>query len=99
MRAADSVGANLVEGDARPTDGDGIRFFGIARSSARETAYWIKVAARRGLIKPEAAERLESELAEGGKMLNGLISYRRQFRSMHVKEPASEYFTDLDSKN
>jgi four helix bundle protein len=97
VRAADSVGANLVEGDGRPTDGDGIRFFGIARSSARETSYWISVASTRGFISGQVAEKLNSELNEAGKMLNGLISYRRQYRSTHVKETQSDYAPDHGS--
>jgi four helix bundle protein len=37
LRAVDSVGANLVEGDGRHSQADALHFFVIARASARET--------------------------------------------------------------
>jgi len=36
VRACDSVGANLVEGDGRYSNMDALHFFVIARASARE---------------------------------------------------------------
>ena len=50
IRAADSVGANLVEGDGRYGKADALHFVIIARGSARETALWIKRAQARQLI-------------------------------------------------
>jgi four helix bundle protein len=42
VRAMDSVGANLVEGDGRHSDKESLHFFSIARGSARETRYWLQ---------------------------------------------------------
>jgi len=39
LNAADSVGANLVEGGNREGDPDALRFFVFARGSAAEAAY------------------------------------------------------------
>ena len=78
IRAGDSVGANLVEGDGRSTDPDAARFFVIARASAREARYWLTRAAKRGLIPQDAAEAKIADLVEATKMLNGLIAYRRR---------------------
>ena len=49
-RAIDSVGANLVEGDGRYSKADALRFFIIARGSAREALYWLTRAEARGLL-------------------------------------------------
>lgn len=38
IRSADSVGANLVEGDGRYSKADALHFFVIASGSIRETA-------------------------------------------------------------
>ena len=54
--AADSIGANLVEGDGRYGSADGIRFLIIARGSARETRLWIRRAVRRKLVSAEEGE-------------------------------------------
>src|SRR5438105_2918038 len=50
VRAIDSVGANLVEGDGRYSDAEAVHFFYIARASARESKYWFQRAVTRGLI-------------------------------------------------
>src|SRR5580700_10987159 len=50
VRAADSVAANLVEGDCRRSDRDSAKFFDYARASNKEAMHWIGVAADRGLI-------------------------------------------------
>jgi four helix bundle protein len=77
IRAADSVGANLVEGDGRYGKGDGLHFFVIARASARETRYWIERSNKRGLISSTEAQEQIVALANATKQLNGLINYRR----------------------
>lgn len=41
LRAASSIGANVVEGYGRPNKPDYRRFIGIARGSALEVEYWI----------------------------------------------------------
>jgi four helix bundle protein len=75
--AADSVGANLVEGDARYSDADAIHFFRIARGSARESSYWLNRAIHRGIIEEKVgASKLEA-LKSATQMLNKLIAYRR----------------------
>ena len=51
LRAADSVGANIVEGGNREGDPDSLRFFGFAKGSAGETAYFLRRAIKRKLLK------------------------------------------------
>jgi four helix bundle protein len=55
VEAADSVAANLVEGDGRFSDADANRFFITARASARETKHWLKKAVKRGLLPERMA--------------------------------------------
>lgn len=95
IRAADSVGANLVEGDGRLTDPDAVRFFIIARGSARETRLWIRRAAKRKLVTELQAEQQVQAINQGAKLLNSLISYRRQKVSIsQVKEERMAYGSD-----
>ncbi|MDO7876131.1 four helix bundle protein [Hymenobacter sp. ASUV-10] len=77
IRSADSVGANLVEGDGRYSKADALHFFIIARGSARETTLWVKRAHKRKLITTVEATELLRLLTEGCQMLNNLITYRR----------------------
>ena len=92
IRAADSINANLVEGDGRYTIADSIRFFVIARASARETRLWINRAAKRKLIKSAEGVRRIKDLETATRMLNKLISYRRSAK--FTKETRSKYRTN-----
>ncbi|MFY9235076.1 MAG: four helix bundle protein [Fimbriimonadaceae bacterium] len=78
IRAADSVGANLVEGDRRYGDADGINFFIIAKASARETRLWLRRALKRALVETDEAAQQIDKLTRATKLLNLLITYRRQ---------------------
>ena len=96
VKALDSVGANLVEGDGRYTDKEAIRFFVIARGSGREALYWIGSSIRRDLFKTiqsgEYVARLESIL----RRLNAVISHRRRtlWTTREQSEPYDLYIHD-----
>lgn len=92
VRAADSVGANLVEGDGRYSDADALHFFIIARASARETRYWIQRAITRGLISQSEAENLINALTSATRQLNTLIHYRRGTKNQNMVREASETY-------
>jgi four helix bundle protein len=77
IRAADSVGANLVEGDGRHRDADALHFFIVARASAREARYWLTRARVRGLLSEAMSEEQIARLTDATRQLNALISYRR----------------------
>ena len=90
LRACDSVGANLVEGDGRMTDPDSIRFFVIARASAREARYWINRALKRRLVAVAEGEARIAELVSATQLLNKLIAYRRASTG-RVREETAVY--------
>ena len=96
VRAADSINANLVEGDGRYTTNDSLRFFYIARASARETELWITRAISRGLLdEPEGSAKLK-KLKIAMRLLNNLIEYRRRSKEAgFVKEDLASYNTGI----
>jgi four helix bundle protein len=101
VEAADSVCANLAEGDGRATDADAGRFFVYARGPAREARLWVDTARRRELITKEDADSLLIEMESAGKALNGLIKYRRaavgELRSREERSPYAVDDLDLPS--
>ena len=92
IRSFDSVGANLVEGDGRGTSGDSIRFFVIARASAREAAHWVNRASVRKLMPQGFADSLLDAIDHSGRAINRLIQYRRANERVRlVAESRSPY--------
>jgi four helix bundle protein len=90
IRAADSVPANLVEGDGRYGTLDAIRFFVIARASARETRQWIRKGIKRRMIGPHEGELRLQQLAKAVMLLNNFIKYRRSTLNT-IKEERATY--------
>ncbi len=77
-RAAVSIASNIVEGCARNSLSDYIRFLGMAYGSARELEYQVSLAKRLGYLPDSAAEALTASAVETCKVLNGLIRSLRQ---------------------
>ena len=77
-RAAVSIAANIVEGCARESLNDYIRFLDIAYGSARELEYHISLARRLTYLTFDGAAMLQSHSAETSKVLNGLIRALRK---------------------
>jgi four helix bundle protein len=98
IEAADSIGANMVEGDGRYGRRDSVRMFYIARGSARETRLWLERAKLRGLISVADCEQQLQQLVVATKALNKLIEYQRGFADTRgVREHRSEYGDPLFS--
>ena len=91
IRCADSVGANLVEGDGRGTEPDAVRFFVIARASLRESEYFLMLSEDRRLIDSASAESLRQQQDGLVRRINGLIKYRRNTPYSVVREETPAY--------
>ena len=95
ITAADSVCANLVEGDGRWGVKDGINFFIIARASARETRMWLRKAIKRKQVSPKDGEEQIDTLTKATRLLNNLVRYRRERGAFSVvKEDLADYDVD-----
>ncbi len=77
-RCAVSIPSNIVEGCARSTQADYLRFLDIAYGSARELAYQVTIAVRLGYLPKDEGQEVESLAIETSKILNGLIRSLRR---------------------
>jgi len=75
-RAAVSICSNIVEGCARHTETEYLRFLDMAFGSSQELAYQVSLAIRLGYMPASTA--LTSKCAEAGRVLNGLICALRK---------------------
>ena len=77
-RSAVSVPSNIVEGCARNTETDYLRFLEISYASARELEYQLSLAHRLNYLKHEDFATLSKQCTETSKVLNGLIRSLRK---------------------
>lgn len=72
-RASVSVPSNIVEGCARDSEAEYLRFLNIAFGSLRELHYQLNLSKRLGFLPDEDSALLEPRVVETEKVLNGLI--------------------------
>lgn len=72
-RASVSVPSNIVEGCARDSEAEYLRFLNIAFGSLRELHYQLNLSKRLGFLPDEDSSLLEPTVVETEKVLNGLI--------------------------
>jgi len=72
-RAAVSVPSNIVEGCARDTQADYLRFLHIAFGSLREMRYQLNLATRLGFMSDDDQYAIEPQIIEIEKVMNRLI--------------------------
>jgi four helix bundle protein len=72
-RAAVSVPSNIVEGCARDSEADYLRFLNMAFGSLRELHYQLNLSKRLGFLSDEDSSLIEPKVVETEKVLNGLI--------------------------
>ena len=72
-RAAISIPSNIVEGCARDSRADYLRYLYIAFGSLRELHYQLDLSKRLGFLSDEDASQIEPKIIETEKVLNGLI--------------------------
>ena len=77
-RAAVSIGTNIVEAAARPSQGEYLRLLSVAYSSAKELQYEISIAARLNYLDPDAEKDLSRHALETSKALWALIAAIRR---------------------
>ena len=77
-RAAVSVPSNIVEGCARDSQADYLRFLDIAFGSLRELHYQLSLSKRLGFLRNQDSPLLEAKIVETEKVLNGLIQSLRE---------------------
>jgi len=72
-RAAVSIPSNIVEGCARESQADYLRFLNIAFGSLRELRYQLSLSKRLGFFHNQDFSLIEPKIIETEKVLNGLI--------------------------
>jgi four helix bundle protein len=72
-RAAVSVASNIVEGCARRTEADYLRFLDMAYGSLCELQYQTSLSERLGYLQTVAAPPLKEIIQEASKVLSALI--------------------------
>jgi len=72
-RAAVSCASNIVEGCARNTHADYVRFLDIAYGSVCEAQYQLSLAERLGYLEANASQTLAESCRETAKVLNALV--------------------------
>lgn len=82
VRSADSIGANIAEGNGRYNLQDNQRFVKIARGSLNETRHWLRLAYRRNLLTSEQVSKLTPIVKDLSPKLNAYLnSFSRQSKS------------------
>ncbi len=76
-RAAVSGAANIVEGSARRTEADFLRFLDIAFSSLRELEYYIQLSRDLEYLSNDSWEELAQKQSAAAQKLGNLIRYFR----------------------
>jgi four helix bundle protein len=77
-RAAVSVPSNIAEGHGRQSPGEFRQFLGQARGSLSELETQLEIAANLELLDRARAQALQEQVAEVGRILNGLLTSLRQ---------------------
>ena len=95
IRAVDSIGANLVEGEGRYHFREKLNFCYVARGSAREAAFWLRRAQARQLLPNDQAVAIQHSLHAVTRWINTLITQRRHWVSQ-VREDRADYGTELN---
>ena len=73
VRSADSIGANIAEGEGRYNFQDNRRFIKIARGSLNETIHWLRRAYTRNLLTNEQINKLKPIIDELSPKLNAYL--------------------------
>lgn len=84
VRAVDSIGANIAEGEGRGSFQDNRRFIKIARGSLQETQHWLRRAYKRDLLTEDQIKTLKPLVDKLAPTLNAYL--RSIGESRHSKD-------------
>lgn len=73
VRSADSIGANIAEGEGRGSYQDNRRFIRVARGSLQETQHWLRRAFKRKLLTEQQIENLKPLIDKLSPTLNAYL--------------------------
>lgn len=76
-RCAVSVGSNIVEGSARASQADYLRFLDIAFGSVRELGFQAELANELGILDGAGVSRVDELVDETARLLHGLMASLR----------------------
>ena len=89
-RAAISISSNIAEGNARGTNKESLRFLYIARGSLCELESQVDVCLSTRLLSKEEAESLTLQSTLVGRLIGGLILYRKNRQSASEDDATPE---------
>src|SRR6516165_1075139 len=92
-RAADSIGANIAEAGGRFHPNDVRNFFYFARGSLREAKFWLRRAAKRGLMTAGTVANLDTELERLAREINECIRFQKSRSASTPVQPPSNLTT------
>lgn len=90
IRSADSIGANIAEGNGRGTPDDNRRFVRMARGSLNETRHWLRRAFTRKLLTESQSASLKPLVDRLGPLVGGLLRSIEKTRSTKPRGPGSK---------
>jgi len=73
LRAATSIGANIIEAKSSSSKRDFINFYAIALKSCNETIYWLYLLKDSQLVKEQEIAPLLDEAKQLGKMIGSSL--------------------------
>lgn len=82
LRAATSIGVNIVEAFGSPSKKDFLNFFTIALKSAKETKYWLYLFEKTKKGDKELLSKLIAEAEEISKMVGAAVATMKGKRSI-----------------
>jgi four helix bundle protein len=74
VRSADSIGANIAEGNGRYNRQDNQWFIKIAKGSLQETIHWLRLACYRNLITDEQVQTIKPIIDELSPKLSAYLN-------------------------